>query len=37
MKVLRRLKKNKVAGPDPTDTEAYIYGSPRLFTRLGTM
>jgi len=30
MNVLPRLKENKAVGPDMTDTEAYIYGSPRL-------
>ena len=37
LKVLPRLKENKAVGTDMTDTEAYIYGSPRLFAHLGIL
>ena len=37
IEILPKLKKNKAAGPDRITTEAFIYGTPRLFGHLSIL
>jgi len=37
MGILPKLKHNKATGPDRIATEAFIYGTPRLFAHLSIM